>query len=260
MTDNLYILPSELDCPFCNKTLELDNDERINGILNCPICGNTINENNYLSKEDLVQSVSKLKPCEIVKKYKIFHNDDEILTDTLGSGFLSSLFVQKSFSKSVLFCSNKRVYQKGKIFKKNIQGSIIYSNVEKIIDIKDITGLNYYIDDPIYRFKFIGLTFILALLCFFLAQNQRGDFWEILYIISTSVGGFLIGLTVLFLFIYGLKKSKWFVIEYAGGMMMTNCNWYSKKSIKRFIKNISQQKDKINQVNSDELNLEEHLS
>ncbi|MBL7136690.1 MAG: hypothetical protein ISS81_08900 [Candidatus Marinimicrobia bacterium] len=120
MADNSYIFPSELDCPFCKRTLELDNEERINGKLNCPICGNTIDETNYLSKEELEHTVSKLEPDEVVKKYKIFHSDDEILVDTLGSGFLSSLFVQKSFRKSVLFCSNKRVYQKGKIFKKNI--------------------------------------------------------------------------------------------------------------------------------------------
>jgi len=258
MADNSYIFPSELDCPFCKRTLELDNEERINGKLNCPICGNTIDETNYLSKEELEHTVSKLEPDEVVKKYKIFHSDDEILVDTLGSGFLSSLFVQKSFRKSVLFCSNKRVYQKGKIFKKNIQGNIIYSNGEKSIEIRDVTGLNYYIDDPIYRFKYIGLTFLLAILCFFFAQEQRGDIWEILFVISASVCGIMIGLTIVLLFIYGLKKSKWFVIEYAGGMMMTNCNWYSKKSIKRFMRNISIQKDKIYQVENNEQNITKH--
>ncbi|MBL7136691.1 MAG: hypothetical protein ISS81_08905 [Candidatus Marinimicrobia bacterium] len=118
--------------------------------------------------------------------------------------------------------------------------------------------MNYYIDDPIYRFKYIGLTFLLAILCFFFAQEQREDIWEILFVISASVCGIMIGLTIVLLFIYGLKKSKWFVIEYAGGMMMTNCNWYSKKSMKRFMRNISIQKDKIYQVENNEQNITKH--
>jgi len=64
---------------------------------------------------------------------------------------------------------------------------------------------------------------------------------NILFIISPL----LIATSIISLVLYFLKKAKWFVIEYAGGMIMTNCHWYSKKSIKRFMKNISIQKDKV---------------
>lgn len=176
-----------------------------------------------------------------IQKHKIFHNNNETLIDTLGSGFISSLFVQENFSKSVLFCSNKRVYQRGKLFDRNFQGKITYYNGERSVDLREITGLTFYVEDPIHRFKLIAPAFIFGIIGFLIAAGQRGDIKVIISVIS----GVLIGLGIVLLIIYGLKKGKWFVIEYAGGMIMTNCNWYSKKSIKRFMKNVSIQKDKL---------------
>jgi len=208
-------------------------------------------ENNYTSPKDKEKDhsfdyyengeVSFREQDAVVKKHKIFHSDNEILIDTLGSGFLSSLFVQDSFKKSVLFCSNKRVYQKGKLFERNLQGKITYYNGEKSVDLKEITGLSYYIEDPIHRFKMVAITLILGIIGFIIAQEQRGELQAIISIAS----GAMIGISIMSLIIYGLKKGKWFVIEYAGGIIMSNCNWYSKKSIRRFMKNISIQKDKI---------------
>lgn len=178
---------------------------------------------------------------QIIKKHKIFHNENEVLIDTLGSGFISSLFVQESFSKSVIFCSNKRVYQRGKLFDRNYKGKITYYNGEKSVDLREITGISYYVDNPIYRFVLIIPAFIVGIIGFLIAQEQSRDVKEIISIISVV----MIFIGIVSLIVYGFKKGKWFVIEYAGGMIMTNCNWYMKKSIKRFMRNVSTQKDKL---------------
>ncbi len=217
----------------------------------CKYCGN--HQNKEIKKttsvnEELIEEIftgkdeTKLDDSKnLIGKHKIFHNNDEVLIDTLGSGFVSSVFVQESFSKSVLFCSNKRVYQKGKLFDKNFQGKITYYNGERSVDLREITGISYYVDDPIHRFKLIAPAFIFGIIGFLIAGEQRGDIKDLISIIS----GALIGIGIVLLIIYGLKKGKWFIIEYAGGMIMTNCNWYSKKSIKHFMKSISIQKDKL---------------
>ncbi|MFW5804364.1 MAG: zinc-ribbon domain-containing protein [bacterium] len=177
----------------------------------------------------------------IIKKHKIFHSENEVLIDTLGSGFLSSLFVQKSFSKSVMFCSNKRIYQKGKIFKRNINGKITYYHGEQCVDLREVTGISFLIDDPVNRLFFSFLMLVLGIVGFTLASEQRGD----LALIISIVSGALIGAFIGSLIIYGLKKGKYFIIEYAGGEIITNSNWYSYKSIKRFMKNVSLQRDKL---------------
>ncbi|MBN2834787.1 MAG: zinc ribbon domain-containing protein [Candidatus Delongbacteria bacterium] len=214
----------------------------------CKNCGSPqpvkINiETESLTDESIIETekVSIEEQNEVIRKHKIFFNSDETLIDTLGSGFISSLFVQESFSKSVLFCSNKRIYQRGKLFDRNFQGKITYYNGERSVDLREITGMSYYVDDPIHRFKLIAPAFLFGIIGFLIASEQRGDLKDIISIIS----GAFIGIGIVSLIIYGLKKAKWFVIEYAGGMIMTNCNWYSKKSIKRFMRNIAIQKDKL---------------
>ena len=54
-----------------------------------------------------------------------------------------------------------------------------------------------------------------------------------------------LGFSFIAFLVYILKKSKYFTIEYAGGYIMSSCNWYSNKAIKTFMKKISVQKDKL---------------
>lgn len=177
----------------------------------------------------------------IIKKHKIFFSSNEELIDILGSGFISSLFVQENFGKSVIFLSNKRIYQRGRLFARNNQGKVYYYLGEQSVDLREITGIKYYVDNPINRFAHIIPTFFIGLLGFVFALFQRGDIKVILSMFSAT---FII-FSVISYIVYSLKKAKWFVVEYAGGYIMTNCNWYKIKSIKRFMKNLALQKDKI---------------
>lgn len=193
--------------------------------------------NDSFSEEEI--SIEEQK--NIIKKNKIFFSEDEVLIDTLGSGFLSSLFVQEKFRKSVLICSNKRVYQRGKLFEKNYQERVIYFQGEKSVDLREITGIKYYIESPIYRLLPVAIFLFIAIISFAIGQELDGNLGDTLQIIA----GFLTGLAVILLIIYALKKPKWFEIEYAGGSILTNCNWYPKKNIRQFMINVSLQKDRI---------------
>ena len=229
-----------MQCKKCGKQL----DDTVTVCKYCFTSQNLHLNPEESSEQEIItekEETSIEEQTKIIRKHKIFHSDNEILIDTLGSGFLSSLFVQESFSKSVIFCSNKRVYQRGKLFDRNYKGKITYYNGERSVDLREITGISYYIDDPIHRFILIAPAFLLGIIGFCIASEQRGDIKDIISIIS----GAMIGVGIVSLIIYGFKKGKWFVIEYAGGMIRTNCNWYSKKSIKRFMRNVSIQKDKL---------------
>lgn len=196
-------------------------------------------EDNLLD-EDLDTSANSNDTAEeIVKKHKIFYNKDEKLIGTLGSGFLSSLFVQTSASKSVLFCSDKRVYQRGKLIERDYQGKIMYYNGQRSVNIIDITGLSYLIADPIHMLRFPIMFVLLGIFGIFVASNMSGDIVEYLGMVS----GGLIGIAIMLTILYAFKHGKFFVIEHAGGRLITNCNWYKKKSIIKFMKTISVQKD-----------------
>ena len=82
---------------------------------------------------------------------------------------------------------------------------------------------------------------IIGFIGFILASEVRGDGKVIINFISTL---FII-LSIIWCIIYKLKKEKWIIFEYSGGLIMSKCNWYSNKNIKNFMKNVFTQKDKI---------------
>ncbi|MCF8307409.1 MAG: hypothetical protein K9I68_00215 [Bacteroidales bacterium] len=242
-----------MKCQHCGNII---NDEA----LFCKFCGKQQNQisgkqhdhskynydNTTAPSERAIETEDSLDIKQVLRDNKLFYSNDERLIDTLGSGFISTLFVQNKFKKSVLFCSDKRVYQHGKIFEKNLQNNIIYYYGEKVVDLMNITGMSFLIDNPIHKFKYILPLFLLGILGFFLSEDIGYD--ESVYVRWLSF--FFIILSFVLFVLYYAKKGKWLIIEYpsgiGGGMMMTNCNWYSKKSIKRFMKNISIQKEKLN--------------
>lgn len=203
----------------------------------------TLENENFLNEEGKIDIVKpSVKPIlDVIRKSKIFHNDDEILIDILGQGFISSLLTKEGFKKSVLFCSDKRVYQKGIIFEKDFQGRIIHSYGQKSINIKDITGVRFLINEPFYRYFYIAFGLLLGIFGLIYGNSGSSELTEIIFLLSIVI----IGISLVFLLIHGLKNKKCFIIEYAGGMIMTKCNWYSDESIQRFMKNISKQRDRI---------------
>lgn len=177
---------------------------------------------------------------EVINSYRIFHSDDEILIDSLGSGFLSNIVANSNFNKAVIICSNKRVYQKGKLIFRDSQRKLIYAKGEAVVDLKDITGMFYEIINPVFRLVHFAFFFFLFLIALFIAETEpylAEDIYTVMGVIS------FIGL--IFLIAYYAKKKKYFVIQHAGGEILADSNWYKVSSIRRFMKTVSKQKDKI---------------
>lgn len=179
--------------------------------------------------------------ADLIREYKLFHSDKEVLIDILGGGYISHLFVQKKFKKSVLFCSSKRIYQKGKLFRRNHLGQIAYFDGEQSVDITNVTGVSFTIKARLrFIFSFI-IYLLLGIFGLLYAEEQHGEFRAVVTVVSMM----MVGMALVFLILYALKKDKWIIIEYPGGEIMSNCNWYSKNNIANFIKNIFLQKDQL---------------
>jgi len=71
----------------------------------------------------------------ILKRHRIFFDKNENTVSILGSGFLSSIIAEGKFRKSILICSDKRIYQKGKIFERDHKGDITYNTGQKCVNL-----------------------------------------------------------------------------------------------------------------------------
>lgn len=232
-------------CKYCGSPQPSLNSSKQSSVTTEDIISNDITSEGEESFEEQIK---------IVRKHKIFYTNDEVLIDILGSGFLTSLFVQEEFSKSVLFCSNKRIYQRGKLFYRDFQRHVIYTYGEASVDLREITGIRFYIDNPVHRFKFIGIAVLISFFGLLLSQEIKNSINNYLINIIYIFSGAMFVVAFIATIIYYLKKEKWFSIEYAGGEIIINCNWYPKKRINQFMRNISIQKDKIFESESNQQN------
>jgi len=140
---------------------------------------------------------------------RIFYDKSEKHLGTLGISYLKNYLVSGKTSKTVLIVSNKRLYQKGKAYERSSRG-FVSIRTEKVVDIKDITGTSF--------------------------MRQRQLWYLIVGILTIPVGLFLI-----FWYFYGAKK--FFIVEYAGGYIVTDSRSYNESEITNFQKLISNIKD-----------------
>jgi len=143
--------------------------------------------------------------------------------------------VDDAFGKSILFCSNKRIYLKGLLFERNHQGKIIYSKGQSCVDLKDITGTKFTSAKNLNYFISLTIFLIIGGLLLYLPVLNIG------YVSETTIyffGGLFLLIAFIFLILFYAKRIKYFIIEYAGGEIITKCNWYSDKGLKEFMQNI----------------------
>ncbi len=108
----------------------------------------------------------KLKDTQEVKQYNLADSDknkfsqyfvsrDETYISSLGNGYLANFLSSGNLSKGFAVITNKRVYFRGSCF--SGQGkSLVKSNEERTVDIKDITGSGF-----IYK-RYLGILLGLA--------------------------------------------------------------------------------------------------
>ena len=113
-------------CENCGKQIEDTSNA-------CPYCGTM---------------VEKEIPVGSDRKYtKIFVEADEKYIGSLGNGYLNSFLTDKEIKKCVALLSDKRVYLRGNMIDLN-SGKIERFNMQKTIDLEDITGTGFIYASP----------------------------------------------------------------------------------------------------------------
>jgi hypothetical protein len=157
----------------------------------------------------------------------------EKLVAVLKQGYVTSA-IQGEIATNSLVLSDKRLYQRGKIFEKVMNGRWISSSGQKVVDIKDVTGSGFEeVNYPVYMFFGI-LTLVLEILMIIVAANEGNGGIVILFLIFP----------LFFFLIYFILRKRIFVVYYAGGTIGTECRFYPENEILDFQKQIALLKDR----------------
>ena len=160
-----------------------------------------------------------------------FHSPDEKLITILGRGYLQSFISGYGLTKGIILLTDRRLYQRGKRYIRNPRGGWSLNLGSAVVDVDDITGTNYYSHNP-FGLLVMGIIFgIMAIAFLYLIYNNNGELEYYLY-------GTLI-FPALFIVSYFLQQKRLFMVEYGGGSIALDANWFSKKELEEFQKHIS---------------------
>lgn len=173
---------------------------------------------------------------EQLKQY--FYDPNENLIAVLGQGYITSL-LQGHLSRSIMFLTNKRLYQKGKTFSVTPNGKFISMKGESSCEVKDIHGTSFkeFNRTPILIASILFTT--LAIIFFIIAGERRAsEGLSTLASFSTTFS--------LFLWIfYFILRRRIFMVHISGGNMATDARWYSEQELHNFAKAISLTKESL---------------
>lgn len=229
-------------CPTCGTPL-------LNGM--CPKCA---------SVSTIQQQNKKDKPF---KQY--FMNPNEKLVTTLGNNYIQNYIANGSISRGFAIVSNRRAYFQGKSYKivydRRGNMKVNQTDQSRVVDLQDITGTGYDSAKTLSHLLRGWICLACALLAF-LFTNTLGSF-ETKYeyssgshaaYTSNSTGNFwgsvtvwlLVGMLVaalVFFFLYYKSKITLFTIQYAGGEIAFNINWFPQAEMDDFQRQLRLAKD-----------------
>ena len=168
----------------------------------------------------------------------------------LGQGYITSLLTGQGRTKSVMVLTNRRLYVDGKSFQRNSPN--VFSSVQgkKNVEVGKINSTAYESQNAgcfkIFPYIFFGtgvLLLLIAIMRLVVADPFHGDdgaimlfFWGVAWLF---LGGGSLGM-------YLHKMRKYFVVEFSGGSMATDCNWYGTTEIEDFQRKIYQEQERAN--------------
>ena len=175
------------------------------------------------------------------KLSKFFMEPTEKFICALGNSFLKNFLLNGSINYGFAAVSDKRVYFKGSCFAAHGKGYKL-TQEERIVDVKDITGTGYTRITPFKLHKQIVPISLVTLLIslpfmFFVAG---GGFVVILFFLGNIIFNLLYFL---------LHRINVFEIQYAGGKIAFDSNWYDKAEVDDFQRQIRLAKDKATSIN-----------
>ncbi len=167
----------------------------------CPCCGAVV------EKETMTVNDSKYT--------KIFVEPDENYIGSLGNSYLNSFLTNRGINRCVALLSDRRVYLRGNMIDIN-SGKIERFNMQKTIDLADITGTGFVFASP--------------------------QLWKLILAILTAP---IIIPTILLFVSYIKNRDTLFFIEYAGGCIKFDASIYGLAESQDFEKQIRRAKNKV---------------
>jgi len=158
------------------------------------------------------------------------HDPREQVRGVLGQGYVASIIAEGSLSRSLMVLTDRRLYQAGKIFERVAPRKVVSTNGKKVVSVGDITGTSIFEQDNVAPLVLAGPLGAIGILVWIAG--------------SVGTGVLLVALSVLITFVAFLMRKRFFVVEYAGGAIATECRWYTAEEIDAFQKRISIEKDK----------------
>ena len=173
----------------------------------CPYCGTRIKQDTRIEK-DVVKEKDDI--------YKvIFVEPDENYLGSLGNGYLNSFLTNKKIKRCIALLSDKRVYLRGNMVDIN-SGKIERFNMQKTIDLEDITGTGFVYSSP--------------------------QVWKLVLAILTIP---VIIPAILVLVSYLKGRNTLFFIEYAGGCIKFDASIYGLAESQDFERQIRRAKNHV---------------
>lgn len=173
----------------------------------CPYCGTRIKQDTRIEK-DVVKEKDDI--------YKvIFVEPDENYLGSLGNGYLNSFLTNKKIKRCIALLSDKRVYLRGNMVDIN-SGKIERFNMQKTIDLEDITGTGFVYSSP--------------------------QVWKLVLAILTI---WAIIPAILLIVSYLKGRNTLFFIEYAGGCIKFDASIYGLAESQDFERQIRRAKNHV---------------
>ncbi len=173
----------------------------------CPYCGTRI-------KQDTIIEKDVVKEKDVTYKV-IFVEPDENYLGSLGNGYLNSFLTNKKIKRCIALLSDKRVYLRGNMVDIN-SGKIERFNMQKTIDLEDITGTGFVYSSP--------------------------QVWKLVLAILTI---WAIIPAILLLVSYLKGRNTLFFIEYAGGCIKFDASIYGLAESQDFERQIRRAKNHV---------------
>jgi hypothetical protein len=149
---------------------------------------------------------------------RIFVEPNENYIASLGNGYINSFLTAQKINRCVGILSDKRVYLRGNMIDIN-NGKIERINMQKTLDLEDITGTGFIYASP--------------------------QIWKLILALFTA---FTVIPAILLIVSYLKNRDTLFFIEYAGGCIKFNASIYGLPESQDFEKQIRRAKDKVKEV------------
>ncbi len=189
--------------------------------------------------------LNQYKQSEARLKATVFVDRNEELKVVLGDSYLKNYIQTGRLEKSFAILTDRRVYMKGKCYEKKGLFGLRSTNIDKVIDVQDITGTEYRsrrlpLLKPIsFVISILSLYFLFA--CTVASISTQ---WEEMIgnVITALV--FVITLICWGVFLFVRNSYEFLDISFAGGQIAYDCNLVTRVEVEEFQRQMRLAKDK----------------